>query len=85
MLEGPPPHRLKRALNPLPEDIRALLEARGLMDAYRARPDYQQNDYLGWIGRAKREETRHKRLDQMLAELEEGTRYMNMAWRPRSQ
>ncbi|MNX99864.1 hypothetical protein D3C86_1323330 [compost metagenome] len=81
MTEGPAPPRLKRALNPLPEDIRALLEARGLAEAYRARPAYQQNDYLGWIGRAKREATRQKRLNQMLAELAEGTRYMNMAWR----
>jgi hypothetical protein len=52
----------------------------GLMDAYRARPPYQQNDYLGWIGRGKREDTRRRRLDQMLDELEGGDRYMKMRW-----
>jgi uncharacterized protein YdeI (YjbR/CyaY-like superfamily) len=50
------------------------------MDAYRARPDYQQNDYIGWIDRAKREETKQKRLAQMLDELEGGKLYMNMVW-----
>ncbi|WP_353643554.1 YdeI/OmpD-associated family protein [Mesorhizobium sp. WSM2239] len=72
---------LTRDINPMPDDIRDELRARGLMDAYEARPDYQRNDYLGWIARAKREETRRKRLDQMLDELERGDLYMNMAWR----
>jgi uncharacterized protein YdeI (YjbR/CyaY-like superfamily) len=52
-----------------------------LMAAYEARPDYQRNDYLGWIAQARREETRRKRLDQMLDELERGDVYMKMAWR----
>lgn len=59
----------------------ALLES-GLMDAYRARPDYQQNDYLGWINRAKRPQTKERRLQQMLSELERGDVYMKMDWRP---
>jgi uncharacterized protein YdeI (YjbR/CyaY-like superfamily) len=71
---------LKRALNPMPDDIRAALSERGLMAAYEARPDYQQNDYLGWIARAKRGDTRQKRLDQMLDELQRGGLYMKMAW-----
>jgi uncharacterized protein YdeI (YjbR/CyaY-like superfamily) len=50
------------------------------MSAYKARPPYQQNDYLGWIARAKREETRQRRLDQMLAELQDGATYMKMRW-----
>jgi uncharacterized protein YdeI (YjbR/CyaY-like superfamily) len=54
------------------------------MPAYRERPEYQQNDYLGWIARAKREETKDKRLAQMLDELEKGGVYMGMKWRPRS-
>ncbi|WP_245277591.1 YdeI/OmpD-associated family protein [Mesorhizobium sp. L48C026A00] len=37
------------------------LTKQGLMTAYDDRPDYQKNDYLGWIARAKRAETRHKR------------------------
>ena len=53
-----------------------------LLDAYHARPAYQQNDYLGWINRAKRPETKERRLQQMLAELEHGDVYMKMDWRP---
>ncbi|TVR00811.1 MAG: hypothetical protein EA399_03790 [Desulfovibrionales bacterium] len=56
---------------------RALLE-RGLMGAYDGRPPYQRNDYLLWIKSAKRQETKEKRLDQMLDELEAGGIYMNM-------
>lgn len=51
------------------------------MDAYHARPAYQQNDYIGWITRAKLEATKQKRLNQMLDELEGGKYYMNMVWR----
>ena len=58
---------LRRERYPMPRAIRAELDARGLMAAYEARPAYQQNDYLGWIGRAKLEPTRRKRIDQMLA------------------
>ena len=46
-----------------------------------ARPPYQRNDYLGWIARAKRPETRETRVVQMLDELAGGTRYMKMGWR----
>jgi len=42
---------------------------------------YQQNDDLGWINRAKLDETKAKRLQQMLDELEGGDRYMKMLWR----
>ncbi|TGR70316.1 hypothetical protein EN866_40265 [Mesorhizobium sp. M2D.F.Ca.ET.223.01.1.1] len=73
--------RLKRALNPMPEEVRATLAERGLTVAYDARPDYQKNDYLGWIARAKRPDTRQKRLDQMLDELARGSVYLIMAWR----
>ena len=70
--------RLKRLRHPMPDFVRRALEERDLMGAYEARPAYQQNDYLGWIGRAKRPETREKRLHQMLEELEAGGVYMNM-------
>lgn len=73
---------LTRTLHEMPDFIRAALVARGLMDAYHARPAYQQNDYIGWITRAKREVTREKRLTQMLDELAGGNIYMNMDWRP---
>ncbi len=75
---------LKRDIQPMPDDVREALERRGLMAAYNERPAYQQNDYLGWFARARRPETRQKRIDQMLEELAGGTKYMNMDWRPRS-
>ena len=58
----------------------AVLNERKRMDAYRARPDDQQNDYIGWITRAKRDETKEKCLSQILDELEAGMLYMNMLW-----
>lgn len=77
------PSRLKRPRQPKPSFIRAALSERDLMDAYRARPAYQQNDYLSWITRAKLDATRQRRLGQMLAELRSGDRYMKMRWQPR--
>ncbi|HWA18953.1 MAG TPA: YdeI/OmpD-associated family protein [Devosia sp.] len=72
--------RMTRQIYEMPEDIRAALKARGVLEAYRVRPAYQQNDYVGWITRSKRPETRQKRLDQMLDELERGGVYMHMKW-----
>ena len=67
----------------MPAFVRRTLEERGLTASYRQRPPYQRNDYLGWIARAKRPETKQKRLQQMLDELSGGARYMNMPWRQR--
>ena len=72
-----------RSRYPMPDFFREALEARGLMEAYNARPPYQRNDYIGWITRAKRPETQEKRLNQMLEELEKGDVYMNMEWTKR--
>jgi uncharacterized protein YdeI (YjbR/CyaY-like superfamily) len=69
----------------MPDFIREALNTRGLIDAYRARPDYQQNDYIGWITRAKQRATQQKRLNQMLDELAGGSMYMNMDWRPKKE
>lgn len=74
--------RLTRAIEPMPDAVESALLERGLMSAYRSRPDYQQNDYLGWINRAKRPATKERRLQQMLSELERGDIYMKMDWRP---
>ena len=68
----------------MPAFIHQALVEHGLAEAYRNRPPYQQNDYIGWIVRAKREESRQKRLSQMLDELRGGNRYMNMAYRGRN-
>ncbi len=67
----------------MPDYVREALDQARLWDAYAARPPYQRNDYLGWIGKAKRQETKLKRLAQMLDELRAGGVYMKMAWRPK--
>lgn len=72
---------LTRDIHQMPDDVRLAIEGRGLMAAYRQRPAYQQNDYVGWIARAKQAATREKRLLQMLDELERGGIYMHMKWR----
>lgn len=71
---------LQRPTHPMPDFVREALEARGLMGQYGRRPAYQKNDYIGWITRAKREETVQKRLAQMLDELERGDTYMKMRY-----
>ena len=72
--------RLKRKRNPMPPFVRKALVENDLMGAYKARPPYQQNDYIGWIVRAKRPATKEKRLAQMLEELAKGDRYMKMKY-----
>jgi uncharacterized protein YdeI (YjbR/CyaY-like superfamily) len=72
--------RLTRDVYEMPDDIRRALTAHKLMAAYRERPAYQQNDYVGWITRSKLDATRQKRLDQMLDELKSGGVYMHMKW-----
>ncbi|MBK8619650.1 MAG: YdeI/OmpD-associated family protein [Anaerolineales bacterium] len=64
----------------MPDFFRDALTTHGVMDAYNARPAYQQNDYIGWITRAKQEATKQKRLNQMLDELKKGGVYMKMKW-----
>jgi uncharacterized protein YdeI (YjbR/CyaY-like superfamily) len=71
----------KRKKDPaLPAFIKKALASRDLEGAYKERPPYQRNDYAELIKGAKREETRLRRLDQMLDELEAGDVYMKMPW-----
>ena len=70
---------LKRDLNPMPLFVRKALEENDLVKVFESRPAYQQNDYIGWINRAKRDETKQKRLNQMLDELKKGGVYMKMS------
>ncbi len=74
---------LKRPRYEMPDFVRDTLEQSGLIAAYESRPAYQQNDYVGWINQAKRQETKDKRLQQMLTELKRGDVYMKMAWKPK--
>jgi len=71
---------LSRPIQPMPQFVAEALY--GLMAAYKNRPPYQRNDYLGWINRAKRAETKEKRLNQMLDELRHGGVYMKMPYKP---
>lgn len=66
----------------MPKYIESRLASSGVMDDYLARPFYQRNDYLGWIARAKRPETRSKRIAQMIDELRRGGVYMKMEHPP---
>lgn len=70
--------RLKRPKEAMPGFVKRALQNRELLAAYRKRPAYQQNDYLRWINEAKLKETKMKRLNQMLDELEKGGIYMDM-------
>lgn len=71
-----------RPPEPMPEDVRRAIEERGVSAEYDARPWYQRNDYLAWLRRAKRADTRARRLAQMLDELEQGGVYMRMMHAP---
>jgi uncharacterized protein YdeI (YjbR/CyaY-like superfamily) len=75
--------RLRRPAQRMPAFVRRALDERGLLASYRLRPAYQRNDYLSWITGAQRDETKQKRLAQMLDELERGGVYMKMKWQPR--
>jgi len=72
----------ERERNEMPGDVRQILLGEDLMDACEGRPRYQRNDYLGWIGQAKRPQTSEDRLEQMLGELRRGGIYMNMSHPP---
>ncbi|NMC53328.1 MAG: YdeI/OmpD-associated family protein [Chloroflexi bacterium] len=79
---GNPTSLPKRPRHPMPAFVAQTRAERGLQAAYQQRPPYQQNDYIGWILRAKRAETRQKRLLQMLDELEKGGVHMGMPHAP---
>ena len=71
--------KLRRKREAMPAFVEEALHFEGLVEDYRLRPDYQQNDYLLWINQAKKEKTKKKRLEQMLEELRNGGVYMKMS------
>ncbi len=73
----------KRDRHPMPDYVLKALEEENLFEAYNSRPPYQQNDYVGWIDGAKRQETRSARLAQMLDELRSGDKYIKMEYKPK--
>lgn len=82
-MKNPNLSSLARSIHLMPDFVKNALTLNGLFDAYQSRPPYQQNDYIGWINRAKKQETREKRLRQMLAELDDGRLYMKMKYNPK--
>src|SRR5690606_36014784 len=68
----------RRARWPMPAFVKRALQETGLANAYRERPPYQRNDYVGWIINARTPATKMRRLAQMLDELERGSVYMRM-------
>ena len=68
----------RRVRHEMPDDVYQALVDDGLLEMYKKRPAYQQNDYVGWISRAKKADTRQKLLDRILDELRRGGVYMKM-------
>jgi uncharacterized protein YdeI (YjbR/CyaY-like superfamily) len=71
---------LQRPVQPMPPEEAEAIQVSELRIAYDARAPYQRNDDLSWINRAKRADTKQKRLDQIIQELAAGDVYMRMAW-----
>jgi uncharacterized protein YdeI (YjbR/CyaY-like superfamily) len=84
-MQKPGKSHLKRQRYEMPDEIREALVRNSVLQAYYDRPAYQQNDYIGWIGHAKRDETRRERITQMLQELARGDRYMKMPYKAKQQ
>jgi uncharacterized protein YdeI (YjbR/CyaY-like superfamily) len=77
--------RLKRKRYPMPIFVMDALVASKVKEDYFSAPAYQQNDYVGWITRAKQENTRQRRLAQMIDELKDGRLYMKMKYSPKEE
>ena len=67
---------------PMPGNVKAALVKRELMDAFRARPEYQRTEYLKWIALAIGPAAKDKRLQQMLDELAKGGVFKGEPWTP---
>ena len=76
---------LKRPKQPMPDFVKHALQINELAEAYDTRPPYQRNDYLWWINDAVRDDTKKRRLEKMLRELQAGHGYMGMDWKPSGQ
>lgn len=64
---------------PMPGFVKSALAKHKLLDAFRARPEYQRNDYLTWLD-AKLPDQRTQRLAQLIDELTKGDVYMGEPW-----
>ena len=70
--KAPPKRKPKPAPEMLPELAAALRKNAKARKAFEAFSPSHQREYLEWIGEAKREETRHRRLELEIAQLAEG-------------
>jgi uncharacterized protein YdeI (YjbR/CyaY-like superfamily) len=75
--------RVSRPILEIPDDLKKALDDNGLWERYRARPPYQQNNYVGWVIGSKRPGIRNKRLMQFVDELRSGAQYMGSAYTPK--
>lgn len=66
----------------MPGFVRGALAARGLTDAYEARPKYQQTEYLTSVHAAKLNDEKRKRMNVMLDELAAGNVFQGKPWTP---
>jgi uncharacterized protein YdeI (YjbR/CyaY-like superfamily) len=73
----------RRPCYSMPDIVKMMLKENGLDEAYANRHPYQQNDFLMWIGQVRCEETRTRRINQMLEELMAGNVYMKMQRNPK--
>jgi hypothetical protein len=74
--------RGNRGRKPVPGFVKTALARHKLVDAFRARPEYQRDDYLTWLEGAKLPDLRAQRLAQFLEELGKGDVYMSQPWSP---
>ncbi len=56
----------------IPSEYKDYIQEHGLFEDYKARPFYQQRGWIEWVEDAKLEETRQKRAQLMLRELQTG-------------
>jgi uncharacterized protein YdeI (YjbR/CyaY-like superfamily) len=71
---------MTRKIHDIPDYVVDALNESRLWESYKSRPPYQQNDYIGWINRARRQETKNKRIEIMLSKLRAGSGYMGLDW-----
>lgn len=63
---------LTRPVYPIPDNVKQALDDGQLWERYAARRAYQCNDYISWVTRARRMQTRRERLARMLEGLRTG-------------
>ncbi len=81
-MSGPDRNLAAKSQHQMPGFVRKALEKHKLVDAFRARPAYQQNGYMGWIAEGKIQALMDKRLEQMIDELTKGNVFKGEPYTP---